>query len=344
KPFENMKDIPLVELPIPRIKNYFKFKSEVKEKVNGDLIYASKPIFSSFGAGLIAKKYHKTPLLLDIDDWQMGFKKAYTKKLSFFQYLRFLISSLFSFFNPSNYYNYLIYEKRIAKADEITVSNRFLQEKFGGTIIPHCRDPEELNPENHSGDEIRKRYELQNKKVVSFIGTPTKYKGVDDIINALSLIEDEDLYFLLVGLKDVPFHNYIKKLGKEKLGKRFVPKPLQPFSLLPELLAASDIIAIPQKETLETIGQLPAKVFDAMLMEKPIVATAVNDLPIILKDVGWVVEPGNIDELKEAFIDILKSPEKAKKYGKKARERCVKEYSFSALEKRILPLVKQILQ
>ncbi|NPD90106.1 MAG: glycosyltransferase family 4 protein [Asgard group archaeon] len=343
KPFENMEDIPLIELPIPKLKNRSKFKSAIRQKINGDLIYASKPLYSSFGVGLIAKKLHKTPLILDIDDWQMGFTKAYTKKFNLFQYLKFLSSSLFSLFHPSNYYNNLYYEKRSSRADAITVSNHFLQEKFGGIIIPHCRDPEVLNPINHSGEKIRKKYKLQNKKVVSFIGTPTKYKGVDDIIEALSLIKNNDLIFLLVGLKDVLYHNYLRKLGKEKLGRRFVPIPMQPFSLLPELLAASDITAIPQKETIETIGQLPAKVFDAMAMEKPIVATNVNDLPIILEGVGWIVQPGNIKELEEAFLDILNSPKKAREYGKKARERCINKYSFAAQENKLVTLIEQLL-
>jgi len=141
-PLKDIKDIPLIELPIPRLRNICKFRASVKEKVDGDLIFASKPLYTSFGVGLIAKKHHKVPLILDVDDWQMGFLKAMTKKLNFIAFLKFLFTSLFSFFNPSNYWNNLFYEKQTSRADELIVTSNFLQKKFGGTIIPHCRDPE----------------------------------------------------------------------------------------------------------------------------------------------------------------------------------------------------------
>ncbi|MHA1222217.1 MAG: glycosyltransferase family 4 protein [Candidatus Heimdallarchaeaceae archaeon] len=341
EPLKDVKDIKITELPKPSLRNIFKFKSEIKKRINGNLIYASKPLFTSFGFGLISKKYNKVPVILDIDDWQMGFVKGSTQKLKFLALMKFLVLSLFSFIKPSNYWNSLIYEKLISQADEITVSNTFLQKKFGGTIIPHCRDPEELNPMKYTGEKIRKKYNLKNKKVVSFIGTPTKYKGVEDIIEALALIEDDDLYFMIVGLKDVSYHNYIKSLGKEKLGNRFIPLPPQSFVLLPELLAASDIVVIPQRERFETIGQLPAKIFDAMAMGKAIIATEVNDIPIILKDAGWVIPPSNIEKLKEALLDALNSPIKVEEFGKRVRERCINEYSYSVLEKKLVPIIKK---
>ncbi len=342
KPMENIKDIPLVELQRPTSKNRSKFKTDVKEKVDGDIIYASKPLYTSYGVGLLAKRMHKVPLLLDIDDWQMGFLKGMTQHLNFIKFPIYLLRQLSSYYNPSNYWNSYVHERKSSHADAITVSNNFLKEKFGGTLIPHCRDPKELDPKNYSGEEIRKKYKLQNKKVVSFIGTPNRYKGIEDIIEALALLDNKNLYFLLVGMKDTPYNNHIKDLATKRLGDRFVPLPLQPFSLLPELLAASDIAVIPQRESLETVGQIPAKVFDAMLMKKAIVATAVNDMPIILDGVGWVVQPNNIIELKEAIEDVLNSPDKAKELGEKARERCIKEYSFSTFEKKLIPIVKKL--
>jgi glycosyltransferase involved in cell wall biosynthesis len=45
-----------------------------------------------------------------------------------------------------------------------------------------------------------------------------------------------------------------------------------------------------------TVGQIPAKLFDAMAMAKPIVATDVNDFAGILDGCGLVVKPGMPEE------------------------------------------------
>jgi len=38
-----------------------------------------------------------------------------------------------------------------------------------------------------------------------------------------------------------------------------------------------DVVIIPQRENFATLGQMPAKVFDAMAMAKPTIATNVSD-------------------------------------------------------------------
>jgi hypothetical protein len=41
--------------------------------VDGDVIVASKPRPTSYGVGLLARARRRRPLLLDIDDWEVGF-------------------------------------------------------------------------------------------------------------------------------------------------------------------------------------------------------------------------------------------------------------------------------
>src|SRR5262245_50916565 len=45
----------------------------VRRLISGDLLYAVKPLYSSFGLGLFARSRLGRPLLLDIDDWEIGF-------------------------------------------------------------------------------------------------------------------------------------------------------------------------------------------------------------------------------------------------------------------------------
>ena len=45
----------------------------ILSSIKGDLIYAVKPKTFSYGYGLIKKFVSKKPLVLDIDDWELGF-------------------------------------------------------------------------------------------------------------------------------------------------------------------------------------------------------------------------------------------------------------------------------
>src|SRR5215207_4995559 len=40
---------------------------------DGDILYASKPRATSYGVGLVARAQRRRPLVLDIDDWELGF-------------------------------------------------------------------------------------------------------------------------------------------------------------------------------------------------------------------------------------------------------------------------------
>src|SRR5207244_387393 len=55
-----------------------------------------------------------------------------------------------------------------------------------------------------------------------------------------------------------------------------------PFDDVPRYLVAADVVAVPQRATTDTLGQVPAKLFDAMALGRPIVSTAVSMIPEIL--------------------------------------------------------------
>ncbi len=310
---------------------------DLVRKIDGDVLYASKPLVASFGVGLLKKWREGNPLVLDIDDWERGFMKAYCQELSPYYRLRYLGSSLF-FYEGSSYWNSLLCERLVSCADEITVSNRFLRTKFGGAIVWHGRDTTVFDPQKFDRDTVRERYKIRPGKVIMFFGTPLPYKGLEDLIEAVKLLKEGIL--VIVGLDESPYCRSIISAA-EPLGERFKGMGLQPFEKVPEFLAAADVVVIPQKKSPATIGQLPAKVFDAMAMAKPLVVTRVSDLPEIVEGCGWVVEPGNVEELAGAIQYILDHPEEAQEVGFRARERCKEKYSWDAIEDTLIDVFEK---
>jgi len=343
EPVENDKSIIYKYVKVyGRLKPYWQIGKLIK-KIDGDVIYASKPLFSSFGIGILREVLKKKPLILDIDDWQMGFIKESYNRLSVYRRFRFIVSSTLYFYNLGSYWNNLVNEKLIHFADEITVSNNFLKEKYGGIIIWHGRDINNFNPKKYNKKLLREKYKINvSKKVIMFLGTPREHKGVEILINAVSMIKNKDIVLFIVGIGDND--NYAKKLtktAKEMLGDKYEGFGIQPFEKIPEFLAITDVVAIPQKGNFATIGQVPAKVFDAMAMAKPIIATNVSDLPEILDDCGWIVEPENPEKLAEAIQNVLKNPKEAEEIGQKARQKCIEKYSWDAMEEILLKVFKK---
>ena len=108
-------------------------------------------------------------------------------------------------------------------------------------------------------------------------------------------------------------------------------------------LAAADCVVIPQKATNDTLGQMPAKIFDAMAMGKPIVSTRVSDIPEVLGEHGLLVDPDNPHQLAETIDRLLKNEDEARARGQKLRERCQALFDIKIMEKKLNALVKRAL-
>jgi len=316
-----------------RFRPYLQIRDLV-QKIDGDIIYASKPLFTSFGIGLLIKVIQKKPLILDIDDWEMGFKKESNKNLSLFRSIKSLVSSGLFFYRMGSYWNILFMEKLVPFSDEVTVSDTFLKDKFGGTMVCHGRDIKTFSPKRFNRNLVKEKRGIEKSmKIIMFFGSPRPHKGIEDLIKAISIIKEQDIVLAVVGVDDRDqYSKNLAEIAGKTLGRRFKGFGLQPFEKVSEFLAMADVVVIPQRKHFSTMGQMPAKVFDAMAMAKPIIASNISDLPEILDGCGWIVEPENPEQLAEKIQCVLDNPEEAKAMGSKARKKCIEKYSWDAME------------
>ena len=304
----------------------------ILKEIDGDVILASKLMPTSFGIGLLKKWASGKPLIVDIDDWELGF----------FYHSGFWgrMGRLLNFSNPNGLPYAWLMEHLTGYADAVTVSNRFLQNKFGGTLLPHCRDTSILDPKQFDSEAIKEAWGLKGKKVLMFLGTPRPHKGIDDLRMALEKIDDSDVYLLIVGTDDPALFGGTKWATVQERVRVF---PKIPFENLPEYLAASDILLVPQRRTTDSVGQMPAKLFDAMAMGKPIIATRVSDITEVLGDCGYLVDPDQPDQLADAIQYILDHPEEAQRRGQEARERCKRLYDIGVMEAKLRELIETVM-
>src|SRR5207247_4962554 len=88
--------------------------------------------------------------------------------------------------------------------------------------------------------------------------------------------------------------------------------------------------------------QMPMKAYDCMAMAKPIVASAISDLPETLADCARLVPPGDVEQLAEAIDKLLANPEEARRLGEKARARCLQHYSIHRIAEKLCSVVSQL--
>jgi glycosyltransferase involved in cell wall biosynthesis len=296
--------------------------------VDGDILIASKPRPTSFGLGLLARIRRKRPLVLDIDDWEVGF---FSRSGAWGRAGRAL-----NLANPNGLPWTWLVEKLVARADAVTVASRFLERRFGGTLLPHVRDTEAWDPARYDRGAARARLDVGERKVVMFLGTPRGHKGVDDLVEAVGSL-GPDVVLALVGVDparsgaprwSAPSH--VRVIGEI------------PFDDVPCYLVAADVVAVPQRDTTDTVGQVPAKLFDAMALGRPIVSTSVSMIPEILEGCGVVVEPGDVSALAGAIKRLLDNADEAATLGRRARERCEARYSFRVARAILFPLLDQL--
>ena len=296
--------------------------------IDGDLVYASKPRPTSYGLALLARRQRPRPLVLDIDDWETGFfyRSGLWGRLG-----RFL-----NFGNPNGLPWTWLMERLVSRADAITVASRFLERRFGGVLVTHVRDTDAWDPRRFDRAAARAKLGVTTEPVVMFLGTPRGHKGVEDLVAAVAALPGAILAF--VGTdpdspaarrwREVPF---VRVVGTV------------PFDDVPRYLVGADVVAVPQRATSDTRGQVPAKLFDAMALARPIVSTSVSMIPEILDGCGVVVPPDDPIALADALRRLVADPAAAAALGARARAQCEERYSFSAARRVLFPLIDRLL-
>jgi len=293
---------------------------KIVRECNGDILYASKPLITSLGLGIIAKRKYNIPLILDIDDWEIAPFMMHTPIYRYLRCLRYIN-------NPFSFIPTLLMNRLIKIADFVTVSSKALMKLYSGVIIPHVRKV------THMKIKTSKKH-----KTIMFLGTPRPHKGLDDLIEAFKQIEKQDVILRIVGINDSD-RDCQKLISLAQVDKRIRLHGMVPFDKLNIYIAMADIIVIPQRNTLHGRTQLPAKLFDAMAQGKAIISTRISDIPDILGDAGIIIEPDNVIELKNAICYLLEHPEKVRTFGKKTQKRCEKFYNFDLTSKKLNDLI-----
>jgi len=328
--------------------SYVALLYKLVRKLNDDIVYAIKPRANSFGAALFTKFIRHHKLILDADDWECSFYKnvkfssVLNKWKDTIQPDFFSIFSFIRFFNGFEYANsrrnlYRL-EKKVAAADAVTANTRFLQQKYNAFYLPSVKDTSKFDPSRFDEKEARVALGLDRFKVLMFPGTPRVHKGLEDLLTALELLEQPNLRLVIVGGRNEG-NAYTYKL-LERWDKWIIRLPQVSSDDMPGVIAAAHIIVLPQRDTPTARAQFPMKLTDAMAMAKPILSTCVGDIPDIVGDTAYLVEPGSPNAIVKTIKRIFQNPNEAYSKGEQARLRCIRHFSIEKIGQRLINILE----
>lgn len=135
------------------------------------------------------------------------------------------------------------------------------------------------------GTRIREKYGIKKTDfLLFFMGWLYNFSGLKEVAVELSKIKDTmpNIRFLIVGTGDA--YKELKEISlKYNLGNQLILAGSQPYEMIPEYIAASDICLLPAycNETMSDI--VPIKLYEYLAMGKPVITTR---LPGVIKEFG----------------------------------------------------------
>ena len=180
-------------------------------------------------------------------------------------------------------------------------------------VINNCLDPF-LPPMKHealSEEDLLRKYQLQKGDQVIItltrIATTEQYKGYDDVLKAMALLENKNIKYMLAGKYDASEFEKIQQLIVSlKLADRVSMPGFIPDEDIGPLFNLATVYAMPSSK--EGFGIV---FIEAMHYGLPVIGgNADGSVDALLNGaLGTLVTPGNIEELRAALEKVFKDPE-----------------------------------
>ncbi len=199
-------------------------------------------------------------------------------------------------------------------------------------------------------DKVKTREELllpTDLFIVSYVGRLQSGKGVDIFIkSAKEVVRNiNKVMFLVIGdvlfKADDRYKNELIMLTKEyALDERVKFFGFQ--HDIAKLYYASDLIVVPSVQP----DSFPTVILESMACGLPVVASRIGGIPEMIEDgkTGYLFSPGNLNELSELIIKLLKSPELMKQMGDAGRKKVQETFTITNMIDNITNIYKKLIE
>ena len=157
---------------------------------------------------------------------------------------------------------------------------------------------------------------------IGFVGSFVAYEGLDDLIDAASIIKDAGVKFNLLLVGDGSEYETLKsKVNQKKLNNQVFLTGRVPHDDVPSYYSLIDIAPFPRKPLKVCELVSPLKPFEAMAMGKAVLVSDVAAMKEFVTDGanGYTFTKGSVQSLADSLTYLLVNIEQTKQVGSKAR-------------------------
>ncbi len=189
----------------------------------------------------------------------------------------------------------------------------------------------------------------RGRPTVAFVGRITRQKGVSHLLGAAHRFSPDVQLVLCAGAPDTPeiaaeVAAAVAELARSRTGVFWVREML-PIGKIREILSAATVFVCPS--VYEPLGIVN---LEAMACGTAVVASDVGGIPEVVADgvTGSLVhyEPddpvGYQAGLAKAVNALVADPERAERYGKAGRQRCIAEFSWARIAEQTLEIYRKV--
>jgi glycosyltransferase involved in cell wall biosynthesis len=203
------------------------------------------------------------------------------------------------------------------------------------------------DPDREIVARVAKRYRNGQGPLLVFVGRLVPEKGVFDVLETLRIVRRElpEATALIVG--EGPSRPELEPLAQapDLSGSVHFVGWVKPSEVV-SYMAAGDFVLGPSKSSpdgwVEAFG---LTMVEAMMSRTPLIATRSGGIPDVVTDreTGILVDPGDVDAIASAVIDLVRDPKLTNRISTAARLRAVERYSRQASATAFSDLYEQVI-
>ncbi len=192
--------------------------------------------------------------------------------------------------------------------------------------------------------DLKLQYNLDSQKIIFTLARLVRRKGMDMTIRALEEMTDQEIgnlvYFIAGAGTD---EYYLKKMVPERLAQKIIFLGSLSENKKWLWLKLCDIFVMPARDIEGDFEGFGIVYLEANLSTTPVIAGRAGGVEDAVIDGynGLLVDPINIQEIKNAILKLVNDDQLREQLGQQGRERAVTKFDWEKQAAKIVDLIKQ---
>ncbi len=205
------------------------------------------------------------------------------------------------------------------------------------SVIPVGVDTDRFS-EGANGNELRKRFDLDGRFVVGFVGRLVDHKGVDTMLTAIASLPNEGIGCIVVG--DGPRKQALVRLADELGIEAAVFTGHVDDADLSAHYAAMDVLVLPSRSREEAFG---LTLLEGMASGIPVAMTRIpGPSEVAGEGYAFTFDPDDAEGLRRCLADLMEDNGLRDRMGTTARAVAMERFCWTKVASRVLGLYEEV--